>query len=286
MSRGRPRRRAPAWLLAAALAPASLAARAQDVPLWEVGIGAIGLRFPYYRGSDQSANLILPLPYLIYRGKVFRSDSGGIRGVLFNTQRLELNVSFGGSLPVTSRDSDTRAGMPDLQPEVELGPAFDWTVWRGANQGTRLVASLPLRQAIALEWPPRSLGWISNPNLSLDLTDPARFPHAQLGLQVGPLFSTRHLNDYYYTVTPNFATAARPQYAAPGGYSGWQLGTTASKRLGPFWIAAFARYDSVHGAVFEHSPLVRSGSSLYGGLGVAYVFKESATRVPRSDTDF
>jgi outer membrane scaffolding protein for murein synthesis (MipA/OmpV family) len=274
--------------LAAALAFASLPAVAQikDAPLWELGLGVTGLRLPDYRGSDQYRSLVLPLPYFVYRGDFFRSDREGVRGVLFNSTRVSLNVSAGASLPVSSSHSDTRAGMPNLKPEIELGPALDWTLWRGRKPGTRLVLSFPVRAAISLEWPPRSLGWITNPHLNLDLTDPMRLRGWDLGLQAGPLFATRRLNDYTYSVDRAYATATRPAYAAPGGYAGMQFTTSLSKRFRNFWVGGFARYDSVRNAVFEDSPLVRSGQSIYGGIGVAVIIRESTIRVPRTEDDY
>lgn len=285
----------------AALALASLQGRAQeaapqekqpaatplqDAPLWEFGIGPAELRLPYYRGSDQYRNLVLPSVYFVYRGEFLRADEReGVRGIVFDSRDVKVNVSAGASLPVPSSHSDTRAGMPDLKPEIELGPALEWTIWRGANRGTRLTLSLPVRAAISLQWPPRSLGWITNPHLNLDLTDPARAPGWNLGLQAGPLFATRHLNDYYYSVDRAFATPTRPAYAAPGGYSGMQFTTALSRRFRTFWVGAFGRYDSIEGAVFESSPLVRSGHSIYGGIGVAVMIGESSIRVPLRDED-
>jgi outer membrane protein len=282
------RRASRVQALAVALATAMLPLRAsgQDAPLWEFGIGPAGLRLPYYRGSDQYRNLVLPAVYFVYRGEFLRADEReGVRGILFESKNLKLNVSAGASLPVSSSNSDTRAGMPDLKPEIELGPALEWTIWRGQNRGTRLMASFPVRAAISIQWPPRSLGWITNPHLNLDVTDPVRAPGWNLGLQAGPLFATRHLNDYYYSVDRAFATATRPAYAASGGYSGAQFTTALSKRFRHFWVGAFGRYDSIEGAVFENSPLVRSGHSLYGGIGFSVMVGESSVRVPPRDDD-
>ncbi len=275
--------------LAALIALATFApAQAEDqyAPLWEFGIGPAFLRLPYYRGSDQYRNLVLPSIYLVYRGDFLRADEReGVRGILFESASIKLNVSVAASLPVPSSHSDTRAGMPDLKPEVEFGPALDWTLWRGQNRGTRLMASFPVRAAISIQWPPRSLGWITNPHLNLDLTDPVLAPGWNLGLQAGPLFATRHLNDIYYSVDPQYANSRRPAYAASGGYSGAQFTTALSKRFHAFWVGAFGRYDSIQGAVFENSPLVRSNHSIYGGLGVAVMIDESSIRVPRRDDE-
>ena len=46
---------------------------AEDVPLWEIGIGAAGWYLPDYRGSNESRFYALPFPYPIYRGKIIRA---------------------------------------------------------------------------------------------------------------------------------------------------------------------------------------------------------------------
>ena len=50
-----------------------------DQPLWELGMGAGGLRLPHYRGSDQSHDLLLPVPFAVYRGEIFRATREGAR---------------------------------------------------------------------------------------------------------------------------------------------------------------------------------------------------------------
>jgi outer membrane protein len=264
---------------------AAPAAPAEDAPLWEFGMGLAGLRFPLYRGADQSRNLVLPLPYLIYRGDFFRSDRKGVRGVLFESPNVKLNLSVGAALPVSSNRSDARVGMPDLKPSIEFGPAIDWILWHGENRENKLTFSLPVRAAISVESPPRSLGWVTNPYLNLDLTDPAHAPGWNLGLQAGPLFADRRQNDYYYSVDSADATPTRPAYSAPGGYSGMQYTTALSKRYPAYWVGAFVRYDSLRGAVYETSPLVRSSHAVYVGVGFAVIIGESSARVPRRDDD-
>ena len=58
------------------LSPSALAQT--ERPLWEAGLGVTALSFPDYRGSDHQRGYLLPLPYLIYRGQVFRADRDGV----------------------------------------------------------------------------------------------------------------------------------------------------------------------------------------------------------------
>src|SRR5881394_3987190 len=107
-------------LLAAAIPPA----RAEDLPLWEAGLGAYALRLPDYRGSDQSRGYLVPLPYLRYRGEVLRMDdrNGVASLLLLEKAGASLDLSLNASQPASSEQNDARRGMPDLLPTVEIGP--------------------------------------------------------------------------------------------------------------------------------------------------------------------
>jgi len=94
------------------------------------------------------------------------------------------------------------------------------------------------------------------------------------------IFTERRYNRYFYEVAPEFATADRPAYKAPGsGYAGTEMVMGFSKRFPSFWVGGFARYDTLRGANFESSPLVTSKKYVAFGLGVSWIFKESARRV-------
>lgn len=120
------RKRAPNNLRYVAHAGAALLlcalAHAEPLPLWEVGAGVAPLCLPDYRGSDQSRNYLLPFPWLVYRGDMLKADREGIRARLFGAERVELDVSLSGSVPVNSERNRARAGMPDLHPTAEVGP--------------------------------------------------------------------------------------------------------------------------------------------------------------------
>ena len=97
-------------------------------PLWELGIGVAGLRLPDYRGSDQSRGYVLPLPYIVYRGTWLKADRDGARALLFDSQRVKVDVSVAASTPTRSSDNSARAGMPNLPGTFELGPNLNITL--------------------------------------------------------------------------------------------------------------------------------------------------------------
>ena len=266
--------------LAVLVSTHALTAAARDEPLWEAGLGVAGVTFPDYRGSDHSRAYALPAPYLVYRGDFLKADRHGMRGVFLKTDRVDLNLSVGASLPVDSSDNTARAGMPDLEPAFELGPSLDLTLWRSAERGTKLDLRLPLRAAFTVESHSRFIGAQFSPHANVDVHDPLGFSGWNLGLRAGPVFTDARNNRYFYEVRPEFATAGRPAYAAPGsGYAGMQFLAALSKRFPKFWVGGFARYDTLRGAAFEDSPLVTSKRYVAAGIAVSWIFAQSDKRV-------
>lgn len=251
-------------------------AHAGALPLWELGAGAAVVSFPDYRGSDRQRSYVLPFPYVVYRGDVVQIDRERVHGLLFKTERMELDVSVNGSVPVHSGNNPARQGMPDLDPTLELGPSLNFLLARDP-QCYKLTLKLPLRAVIASDFhQAHSAGMLANPQLDLDV------PMAQgwkLGLVAGALFGNRRYHGYFYSVAPQYATARRPAYGAPGGYSGAQFIVAASKRFDKFWIGAFVKYDNINHAAFEASPLVERRSNLAAGFGISWIFAHSAQRV-------
>ena len=250
-------------------------------PLWELGVGIAGVRLPDYRGSDQSRVYALPLPFIVYRGQWLKADREGARALLFDSERVKVDVSLAATTPTRSRNNAAREGMPDLAATAEIGPNLNLTLAGSSSQRYRLDLRLPVRAAIALQRSPKVVGATFSPHLNLDLDSVAGGWH--LGVLAGPMFGNRKLHDYVYGVDAAYVTGARPVYRASGGYAGWQALTATSRRFGNLWVGAFLRYDSLRGAVFEDSPLVRRSSAVTFGLGLAWVLATSPELVASED---
>jgi outer membrane protein len=276
-------RAAAALGLAGALAGSVCAA--QTEPLWELGAGVAGLKVPHYRGSDQSSNYLLPVPYLIYRGEVFKADRSGLSTALFDSKRTHLSLSVNGTLPVNSTDNTARRGMADLKPAIEVGPTLDFDLWQSDDRKVALDFRAPLRAAFSVQSSPSHIGWLFYPNLHVRVRDPAGLPGWRLAMTAGPQFTDRKYNSYFYSVSPADATAARPAYSAAGGYGGTQVGMTLSKRFSRYWVGSFVRYDGLDGAVYESSPLVKRRDGLSAGVAISWIFGQSAQRVKPGDED-
>lgn len=181
MPHGRPRRSdrllALAGLLGLVLSavargqqPPQSSPQQQNKPLWEFGLGVGGALFDDYRGAATSHTYPLPVPYFVYRGNLLRSDSNGLRGLFFNRPYVEFNISVNAMPPVFN--SPTRTAMPPLSSSLEIGPALQWHLWRAADERLKLDLVTPVRDAIALSWPVRSIGWRFTPALNLDYRPP------------------------------------------------------------------------------------------------------------------
>lgn len=243
-------------------------------------MGVVGLSLPDYRGSDQRQLRALPLPYVIYRGEHLKADREGLRTLLFNSDRLELNISASGSLP-TSSDNQARRGMESLHTFVELGPSLNVLLGPAARPSS-LQLRLPIRAAYSLESPPRHAGWVFAPSL-IWLSRYAGLPGWNYSVSGGPLFQDQRYNNTFYTVRPDQALPGRPAYQASGGYAGAQLTFTVSKRFPRYWVGGFLRFDTLQGAAFENSPLVKTRSGVSAGLGASWIFGQSGTRVEARD---
>ncbi|MGH8209550.1 MAG: MipA/OmpV family protein, partial [Steroidobacteraceae bacterium] len=253
----------------------------RELPLWELGLGLGAVGFRDYRGSDTTHAYPVPVPYFIYRGRYLQADRNGLKSKLFNQDRVELNVSLSATTPVLN--NATRQGMPELRPTLEIGPALDVHVWRSASERVKLDVRLPVRAAFTVG-SPGYIGWFSNPNINLDIANAAGFTGWNLGLLTGPLFAARRYDAYYYSVAPQYATLDRPAYQATGGYAGSQMLASLSKRYPKFWTGAYLRYDTLAGAAFESSPLVKSRGYWSAGIGIAWMIGHSSrlVEVPES----
>jgi MipA family protein len=268
-------------LLAAFLGLAWAAAQAKQEPLLEFGLGIGAIAFEDYRGSGTTHAYPLPIPYFVYHGKFLKADREGVRGTLFDQDWVELNVSGNATTPV--RNDRERSGMPDLKSTLEVGPSLDLHLLHSADSHIKFDLRLPLRAALTVDAPPQFIGWTFTPRLALDVVDPWGFAGWNAGVLAGPLFADHRYNDYFYSVAPPYARASRPAYQAAGGYAGAQTITALSKRFANFWVGAYIRADSLSGAAFASSPLVRRNSYWSAGIGVAWMIHTSPQMVEVSD---
>lgn len=270
--------------LLALLAIAPCGARAGGFPLWEAGAGVAVISFPVYRGSDQRRTFVLPVPYLVYRGEYLKADRDSIRGQFIKNDRVELSVSVNGSIPVDSTDNPARTGMPDLDPTLELGSNLILTILRKPDRSIEIGLRLPVRTVVATDFShERNVGWVFQPQINIDFRDTWLGDGWNVGFAAGPLYGDKRYHNYFYGVAPAFATPQRPAFTAAGGYAGSQILGAISKRFPSLWVGAFARWDTLSGAAFEASPLVRQKDSYAAGFAITWIFGRSQKMVEAED---
>lgn len=185
-------------------------------PTFEIGMGIANLYYPNYPGAEQYTNLIFPFPYAYYRGEwIEASRDKGIRSRIFETAKVELSLSFSGSLPVDSKNNDARTGMDDLDWIYEFGPSLVYSF--SMPQKQRLHFQLPLRLVSSTNFAhTQEHGVLFNPTLAYRYYNVCKhtcFFEAQINAE----YATKKLHQYFYDVVPKFVTAERPQYNSDAG---------------------------------------------------------------------
>jgi outer membrane protein len=246
-------------------------------PVWELGVGAGLLYMPDYRGSNESRFYALPYPYVVYRGDILKIDRQKISGQIFKTDRVLLDVSFYGSVPVDSDKNSARAGMEDLDPTFEIGPAIEFTILENRESQYSVKFTLPVRAVFSTDFKSVTYeGWVISPRLNFEKGDIIPQTGLHLGISLGPMFADSGYHDYYYTVEHGYATAWRPAYEADGGYSGSTLTIGLSKTYKQLKFNVFVSADFLDGVAFDESPLVKTKTSIMSGCSVSWIFFKSA----------
>ncbi len=251
------------------------AATAKEKPLFELGLAGGGGYLPDYPAAGQNHFNGIVLPFPVYRGKVFRADSRGLRGRVLHSRDFELDVSLGGSLDADSDDNDARIGMPDLDYLAEFGPRIQWTLARAARWA-KVDLELPLRAVFSTDFSSvEHQGFLIEPQLAYQHENMfASGTKLKLGLSV--IFADEKLQDFFYQVDAPFATAARPAYDGQGGYLGSRLRLLLLRPLGKrLKLFAAADINSHGGAANEDSPLFRENLTWGASLGLIWSFYHS-----------
>ncbi|MFT5226059.1 MAG: outer membrane protein [Polaribacter sp.] len=236
---------------------------------FELGISAVSLHLPDYRGSSHSRSIFLPAPYVRYRSDTLKIDNS-VQGIFLNSDGVLLTVSGGLTLPVDD-DNPERLGMDQLKATVEIGPSLDYKI--SSSDTDEVWLELPIRFAFTLESSPQDLGTAFEPRLVW--LHPARKKYDwKLRFASGPLYAENKKHDYFYSVGAADENANRATYNAKGGFSGIRSDFTYTKRFGDFWIGGFIRHDSLNNSVIEDSPLVTQTSHWLAGVVFSWIFRE------------
>jgi len=240
----------------------------EEQPKLELGLGVGGLSVPHYRGSDQTAEFLIPFPYVKYTSKRLKIDREGGRYFIhdFGNSKLDISVDF--AFPVKSDDNRARNGMPNLNAIIEIGPRLLFYPYTSDDESFQIRIGLPLRAAVATRIVETEfIGGTFSPYIQF-----RHYGYNTTIFSIGPFWATEQYHDYFYQVDPEFVTAQRSLYDAKGGYGGTKLSLASSKRFKKYWAGVFARYYLLEGAVYQDSPLIKQSTSFVIGFGIAYIF--------------
>ena len=259
---------------------------AYHLPLWEVGVGVGNLNSSHYRGAETRANVTLPIPFAVYRGERLKADRGGLRGKFFASGKMNLTLSGSFGIPVKSEDTNTRLGMPDLDPLVEIGPSLNVNLWKTKDTNHVLWLKMPVRLAFSVGDPLMKYhGFNFAPFIQIFNRYPKRSTEWRLKMSLGPIFGDGRYNNYYYEVDAQYATPEREEYHASSNYNESRATLSIARNSKHLFFGIFARYDNLSSATFVDSPMVETKDSLIYGLAIAWVFGRSDTDAKHTDDD-
>ena len=258
-------------------------------PRWEFGIGGGYFSGHDYPASDDPNERSLALPFFIYRSPVFRVGGGGVRAVAIERPKVRLDLSIGGSLNASSEDNGSRAGMPDLDFLLELGPQLEVSlIDRPAGSGGRLQLGFAteLRAVVATDFRGvEARGFVAEAGFDVARR---RVLGSRLDLLAGidVTFADERLQDYFYEVDPEFATPARAAYDARGGYLGAEVTAGVAVRvLSNLRVFVGAQSGLYAGAANEDSPLFETTSSTGAAVGVVWTIAKSRRTIDVVERD-
>lgn len=258
----------------------------ESLSLWELGIGGGAFYNPKYPASSEGRFFSLALPFVVYRGETFRiGDGGGARAVVIENETFEVDFSFGVALPSDSEDNSARVGMPELDFLGEIGPQMIFMLGNydfdknadGENMGTnlgkgRLDFRLQARAVFSTDFSRiDGRGYIFEPQISYQHRG-LKHEDTAFNISFGMIFATEETHDYFYEVSPEFATAARPAYDAKAGYLGSELTLGLSFRVSEnvrAFVGGSAQFHSL--AANKDSPLFEKEVTY--SIGTAFVWR-------------
>ena len=236
-----------------------------------VGVGT-ALGVPDYIGSNETRNVLLPLPFISYNGPRLKVSQSGITGKLFNSEKWFLSLSLSGALPVNSDDNKARAGMGDLDAVFEYGPSLKYFFYGKDSSDDALYLDINFREARTLELDTLDIN--SSPSIvwRKKITSPILSGTVNVGSSFRLEYVSNRYAQYFYGVEAQDVTNERALYKSSGGFAGYRMNSSARWRKGPHQVSFFVGYANIADASFANSPLVKRHQHVYGGSAYFYLF--------------
>lgn len=248
-------------------------------PLWEAGIGGGGGWLPDYPAAGQNHFRGLGLPYVIYRGEFFQAGEGSFaRGLFVNTDKVEFDLSFAGSLPTDSSDNDARDGLDDLDWLGEVGPSLSYYFHRD-EYGNQTLINVALRAVLSTDFSNFDyVGLVFHPYFGQEFVDVYGIDGLDANWSIGARWADDGVMDLFYEVPVENANDERAAFDADPGYLGSNIyGAFSYPVTDSFRLAFFGTVASYHGAKNRDSDLFIDEINVGFGFGAVWRLWKSET---------
>lgn len=238
---------------------------------WELGMGVGHLTTSAYIGSSETVTLTTPVPFIKLKTDWFDLSEGSLKMKWFEETPFRLSFNFDVGLPVDSSDIALRQGMADLDPVLQFGPMLSYQLKPSGSVNWKV--ELPLLYAFSVAGSDSaSQGWTFTPRIAMRLLLSETTSPLDLEVSLGPVYGAKKIHQYYYSVLQDDVTADRNAYDAEGGYAGYRLNISFTKRVDELWFGLYLRYHNLSGAKYSDSPLVDQNDYWLVTFAMSYIF--------------
>lgn len=217
---------------------------------WALGLGTGWLQD--YPGAAQGRLRFLPFP--VYRGSSFRIDRiSGVSGDMYRDSAMDFTWNFIFQFPTASSDIPARAGMPDLDWLLSLGPEFKYYFFTDGDSA--LYFRFPVRVNTCTNFSNRTrfCGLVFNPGFRYTTIDNK---WGEITFRWEAFSQTSEFQEYFYEVSPKYATPTRPAFHARAGFVGFVYGI--------FHTIPFENWEFSYSAnIYDHSWAINDESPLF-----------------------
>jgi outer membrane scaffolding protein for murein synthesis (MipA/OmpV family) len=244
---------------------------AQKKPLYELGVAGFVAQIPDYPAADQGRGRYLIVPTFLYRGFIFRSDKKGTRARFFKSDRWDIDLSLGASLPSSSDNNKTRRGMDDLDTLLELGPRANYEIYDSNKHSLSL--EFPLRHVVSTNFQhTEEHGTRFTPEIDYKYKLSQQY---KFSLSMKFNYASEGLHDYFYQVDIDDVTLSRPSYNATSGYLSRDISFNTIHYRKHIAIILGLRHSDYRDAANEKSPLFKSKEDSSIFIGFNYFWFQS-----------
>ncbi|UIF90347.1 MipA/OmpV family protein [Cupriavidus necator] len=234
----------------------------EEIPVWQVRVGAAAMVRPRYDGSSEYIVLGGPSIDIRYRDLAFASVGEGLGVNLLRGKNWRAGIALSYNLGRRAKeDSPHLDGMGNINPAPEGKLFAEYAV----SKEFPLVLRIDARRSLG-----GSDGWVGDIGAYMPLPGSSEKFFWFAGPTV-TLADSRYMNAWY-GVSAAQARAGRPQYQASGGIKSYGFGVTSVWYFAKHWFASSDVAISQLAGDAADSPITRKRTNAVFDLSVNYEF--------------